>query len=125
MAERVDTGTPAGKATGRKPKATDLDPRPDLEQDHRMWVAVLALTWERNPKLHGLLHGLRCAGCRLERLRNGRYKLDVSTVEGWSRDELLPWLMPWRDDLAKVFQQAPGLERRANEELRRRQRQAG
>lgn len=45
-----------------------LDPRPDLHEDHALWVRVLAAAWQDGQELHGLLHGLRCGGARLEML---------------------------------------------------------
>lgn len=78
-----------------------LDPRPDLTEDHRDWVAVLAAA-RQDSELHGLLHGLRCGGARLEvRVTSqGRpyYKLDYSTLLSvWKEDELRRrWLEPMR-----------------------------
>src|SRR5690606_13770921 len=76
-----------------KPKATDLDPRPDLAEDHRQWVAVLSMAWHRDRDLWGLLHGLRCGGARLEtrRASDGRemFRLDYKPLlDVWSEQEL-------------------------------------
>lgn len=87
-------------------KGTDLDPRPDLEEDHRIWVAVLALAYNGDPGLHGLLHGIRCCGGRLERLPTGTLKLDTNTIQGWNRQDILPWLNPKREQLKVLFRRA-------------------
>lgn len=97
----------------------DLDPRPDLIGDHRLWQAVLAEAWMMDeragekatekaarqtapgkgslPKaFYGLLHGLRCGGARLQkhRLRNGKefLKLDYQPLIGpgsWNEEKLI------------------------------------
>lgn len=94
---------------------TRLDPRPDLAEDHASWVAVLAAALEFDPhpgteaSVHGLLHGLRCAGARLmETERDGRafYRVDYRPVvaDGWSEDELrAAWLGPAREPIIEVF----------------------
>lgn len=107
---RVDA--PAGALTGdlrdamRRHKAGLLalhaDPRPDLEDDHHLWVALLAEARRIDPapgterSLHGLLHGLRCGGCRLRWTDAGRLRLDYSELlETWEEAELREgWLIP-------------------------------
>lgn len=99
-------------ATQDKPRRTDLDPRPDLTEDHEDWVAVLAIAWHKDKRVHGLLHGLRCGGARLERLRSRTggefFKLDYKPLlETWNEDELLEqWLKPNRGEIKGVFDQA-------------------
>jgi len=106
-----------------KPKATDLDPRPDLAEDHRQWVAVLSLAWYRDRDLWGLLHGLRCGGARLElrRNRDGKefFRLDyTSLLQDWDENELRSrWLMPHRDAMRNVFHQAPAMMRSVDAEM--------
>lgn len=101
------------KATGMK--ATDLDPRPDLAEDHRHWVAVLSLAWYRDRDLWGLLHGLRCGGARLEtkRASDGRemFRLDYRPLlDVWSEQELRSqWLEPYREAMKRLFADAPEL----------------
>lgn len=47
----------------------EKDPRPDLEADHVLWVALLTVARERqdDPGLFSALHALRCGGASLER----------------------------------------------------------
>jgi len=91
----------------------DLDPRPDLEGDHRRWVTALALAWYRNRPLWSLLHGLRCGGARLQLLvdRDGRefFKLDYRPLlEAWDEKELREkWLIPFREPMRDLFREAP------------------
>jgi len=98
-----------------KPKATDLDPRPDLAEDHRQWVAVLSMAWHRDRDLWGLLHGLRCGGARLEtkRASDGRemFRLDYRPLlDVWSEKELRSqWLEPYREAMKRLFADAPEL----------------
>lgn len=109
------------KATGVK--ATDLDPRPDLVEDHQHWVAVLSLAWYRDRDLWSLLHGLRCGGARLElrRNRDGKefFRLDyTSLLQDWDEDELRSrWLMPHRDAMRNAFHQAPAMMRSVDAEM--------
>lgn len=93
-------GAPQVKTAGAK--SADFDPRPDLVEDHRDWMAVLAAAQQDDKELFGLLHGLRCGGARLEvRVTSqGRpyYKLDYSALLSvWKEDELRRrWLEPMR-----------------------------
>jgi len=43
----------------------EKDPRPDLNEDHGYWIALLTVAKERSQKLFGILHALRCGGARL------------------------------------------------------------
>ncbi|HHW26233.1 MAG TPA: hypothetical protein GXX23_02705 [Firmicutes bacterium] len=50
----------------------EKDPRPDLEADHMLWVALLTLTRKQDPTdsregLFHVLHCLRCGGAQLVR----------------------------------------------------------
>lgn len=91
-----------------KPKATDLDPRPDLVEDHRDWMAVLVVAKTEDLRLHSLLHGLRCVGARLE-LRDGAngpyYRIDYKPLlEVWNEQELRKrWLEPLRHQIKRVL----------------------
>lgn len=102
-----------------KPKATDLDPRPDLAEDHRDWLAVLVMC-RHDKQLFGLLHGLRCGGTRLE-VREGKrgpyYRLDYSALlEEWSEDELRrEWLEPNRAAITEALRR--GLQAKKTVEL--------
>ena len=108
-----------------KPKATDLDPRPDLAEDHLRWVAVLSMAWHQDRDLWGLLHGLRCGGARLEtkRASDGRemFRLDYRPLlDVWSEKELRSqWLEPYREAIKRLFSDAPGVMQADAELVRR------
>src|SRR5690606_24990090 len=96
-----------------------LDPRPDLTEDHRDWLAVLVMC--RNDKhLFGILHGLRCGGARLE-VREGKrgpfYRLDYEPLlDTWKKDELLrEWLEPHRGRIKMALER--GLQAKRAVEL--------
>lgn len=128
-----------------------LDPRPDLEEDHRLWMTVLAQAWmmdERGAKtslassavasspvslseqqgshlpgrpFHGLLHGLRCGGARLKKLRNRSGKEFLKLIYqpllvGWKEDGLIKdWLGPYKEQMKACFDVALDLYERCNE----------
>lgn len=89
----------------------DLDPRPDLTEDHLLWVGVLGFS-RGDSELFGLLHGLRCGGARLERrwTREGKafLKLDYRPLLRFWEEEVLraQWLDPFRDRIKHVFERA-------------------
>lgn len=66
---------PSGETNGAQvTKLTqyELDPRPDLDQDHGYWVALLLAAKKRGNdwrEVFGILHGLRCGGANLVRDR--------------------------------------------------------
>ena len=90
-----------------------LDPRPDIEADHEDWVDMLqnCLVWaglKDGKKLWGVLHGLRCGGARIQRMKGELgYKL-LPGNEDWKQEA--EWqrirkehLDGVRDDLVKLF----------------------
>jgi hypothetical protein len=90
-----------------------LDPRPDIEADHEDWVDMLqnCLVWaglKGGKKLWGVLHGLRCGGARIQRVKGELgYKL-LPGNEDWKQET--DWqrirkehLDPVRDDLVELF----------------------
>jgi len=89
-----------------------VDPRPDLVEDADLWERVLAVSKETDPapgterSLFGLLHGLRCGGCRLRRTGTS-LKLDYEPLLAWwDKEQLLSkWLMPAKEELRLVFTQ--------------------
>ena len=96
-----------------------LDPRPDLAEDHRDWMAVLAVAETEDLRLHGLLHGLRCGGARLE-LRDGAkgpyYRIDYKPLlEVWDEQELREtWLEPHRRQIKQVLDRGLMIKRAAD-----------
>jgi hypothetical protein len=85
------------------------DPRyNDLSEDSNLWQVVLFEAKSISLELWGLLHGLRCGGCRLVRRENGSLKLDTSTLlEDWNETELRErWLMPKREGIVKALKAA-------------------
>lgn len=62
----------------------EKDPRPDLESDHVLWVALLTTAREKGSDLFGVLHALRCGGASLERDRD--FGMLIRPGE-WQKDE--------------------------------------
>lgn len=108
-----------------KSRYSDQDPRPDLAEDHHAWVATLTFAKEKDAKLWGLLHGLRCGGARLKTQRSRRgqqfFKLEyraadpnqrdgAGLMDTWNDNELRKnWLMPHKDAMRDLFHEAPVL----------------
>lgn len=97
-----------------------LDPRPDLVEDHRDWMVVLAVALYNDPQLHGLLHGLRCCGARLELRQSSKgpfYKIDYSALLArWNEQELRQkWLEPRRQEIKDVLDRALQLKKRVDQ----------
>ena len=84
-------------STQQKSDLHALDPRPDLTEDHKLWVAVLMVaqklvgkeldilvSWGEDRQkwegAAGVLHGMRCYEARLERRRGGAFKLNYKPV---------------------------------------------
>lgn len=108
-------------AEDRKRLRQLLDPRPDLTEDHRDWVAVLAAA-RQDSELHGLLHGLRCGGARLERRQGARgayYRIDYSPLLSyWDEDVLRrDWLEPMRGRIKAVLDAGLRLRHEVEREL--------
>jgi hypothetical protein len=132
---------PKAAAAPSKPQVLHaLDPRPDLTEDHRLWVAVLMVanriagkeldtlesmgedrqTWETAA---GTLHGLRCYGARLERRHNGTFKLNYKPVvqniandrdcgtDEAERYVLETWLNPYKVQIKVLFDRTLQLAR--------------
>lgn len=108
---------PAGRVNPASPAS--LDPRPDLAEDHRDWLAVLVMC-RHDKQLFGLLHGLRCGGARLE-VREGKrgphYRLDYEPLlDTWDKDALLrEWLEPNRGRIKAALER--GLQAKKAVEL--------
>ena len=90
-----------------------LDPRPDIEADHEDWVDMLqnCLVWaglKDGKKLWGVLHGLRCGGARIQRVKGELgYKLlpgneDWKQEAEWQRIRK-EYLDGVKDDLVSLF----------------------
>lgn len=83
------------------------DPRSDLKDDSRLWLAVLAVAKRHtSPKTFGLLHGLRCGGARLNwtTQKKRRLKFDTKEVEKVIPREKLQreWLAPNMPEIVKA-----------------------
>jgi len=107
-----------------------LDPRPDLAEDHRDWMAVLAVAELEDPKLYGLLHGLRCGGARLELRRSARgqhYRIDYKPLLGtWDEQELRSrWLEPRRHQIKQVLDRGLMVKRAADRSMARKEAKDG
>lgn len=107
----IDYHESTDPATGILPR--HLDPRPDIKADHEDWVDMLqnCLVWaglKDGKKLWGVLHGLRCGGARIQRVKGKLgYKL-LPGNEDWKQET--DWqrirkehLDPVRDDLVELF----------------------
>ena len=107
----IDYHESTNPATGILPR--HLDPRPDIKADHEDWVDMLqnCLVWaglKDGKKLWGVLHGLRCGGARIQRVKGKLgYKL-LPGNEDWKQET--DWqrirkehLDPVRDDLVELF----------------------
>ncbi|MCG8514537.1 MAG: hypothetical protein MI740_10375 [Halanaerobiales bacterium] len=79
------------------------DPRPDIEPDHYIWLFLLRTAEKVDRMTYGLLHGLRCAGCRIQINRNkNTIKLDLD-----NSPELLKMYLPGekqKHEQMKIFQ---------------------
>lgn len=106
-----NTNNATDPATGILPR--HLDPRPDIKADHEDWVDMLqnCLVWaglKDGKKLWGVLHGLRCGGARIQRVKGELgYKL-LPGNEDWKQET--DWqrirkehLDPVRNDLVELF----------------------
>lgn len=109
-----------------------LDPRPDLTEDHKLWVAVLMVaqkivgkeldilaSWGEDRQVWegaaGVLHGMRCYEARLQRRNNGTLKLDYKPVAqnianerecGLAEAEryvLETYLEPYKEQIKAIF----------------------
>jgi len=66
------------------------DPRPDLTDDHRLWVYLLRWAWlDDNLDALGALHGVRCCGAQLEIQSNGALRIVAGPayLGGWEADK--------------------------------------
>ena len=72
------------------------DPRPDLVEDGALWCKLLSSAYEvdgTDPTgLAGVLHGLRCVGCRLAQ-EDGVVRLQAGDNEDYETDRAT-WLLP-------------------------------
>jgi len=66
------------------------DPRPDLTDDHRLWVYLLRWAWlDDNLGALGALHGVRCCGAQLELQSNGALRIVAGSayLGEWEADK--------------------------------------
>ena len=79
-----------------------IDPRPDLTYDSNDWVRLLTMADAKDDICHGVLHGFRCGGLRLQRGSKGyklRPDLDDPVSSNWTTKEAYiadrdKWLVP-------------------------------
>lgn len=88
------------------------DPRPDLQEDHQLWIRLLELAMKRyGEELAGILHGFRCGGTRLRRGKNGyllRPDIDPTDSVAWPSVEEYEamrdkYLAPWREEVIALL----------------------
>ncbi|MBV6417399.1 MAG: hypothetical protein CMLOHMNK_02061 [Steroidobacteraceae bacterium] len=86
------------------------DPRPDLADDHNLWQRLLPLAYEEDGEAthgaFGALHGLRCAGGRLQAKPEGGLVLagDPAEPDAW-RTAKRDFLAPHKEVIAKLLSQ--------------------
>ena len=87
------------------------DPRPDIDDDWTLWIALFAETDKKAPMLSDALFGLRCVGARLEKKESGyvlRPYIDATGDCGFAdwteyREEADKWLKPFMGPLKKLL----------------------
>lgn len=50
-------------------KQNEPDPRPDIKEDHYIWIYLFRTAKTVHDNAHNILHYLRCCGCRLKMVR--------------------------------------------------------
>jgi len=84
----------------------NLDPRPDLVDDHSEWECLLATQYARDGTnqygLFGTLHGLRCEGARLI-LDRGRLRIEPGEIGDAYPLLRRVYLVPRRDELTTLL----------------------
>jgi hypothetical protein len=129
-------------STQQKSDLHALDPRPDLTEDHKLWVAVLMVaqkivgkeldilvSWGEDRQAWegaaGVLHGMRCYEARLQRRRGGAFKLNYKPVAQNIANErdcevgeaeryvLETYLEPYKEQIKAIFGRTVELARLA------------
>lgn len=86
------------------------DPRPDLTEDHELWIRILTEAYwycqgdARLEQLYGSLHGLRCGGAKVQRMLTGNLKLlpgEWQTME-W-KQATAKYLGPFKEDIKAIL----------------------
>jgi len=83
-----------------------FEPRPDLKDDSYLWKQLLKVAWRKNKKLHGTLHGVRCAGARLD--YNEKLKLlapDNMKKPEW-QEIRKDWLLSDKEKITALFKES-------------------
>lgn len=93
------------------------DPRPDLKEDHELWIRVLTEAYwycqgdPRLEQLYSTLHGLRCGGARVQRMPAGNLKLLPGE---WKEDEwkqiTAKYLGPYKEEVKAILMLAQATE---------------
>lgn len=94
----------------------DVDPRPDLKSDSKLWTKLLQLAKEMDPDLAGVLHGFRCEGTRIKKGIKGyalRPDIDPAGKLAWeSRKEYSvtsnKWLRPHQKEIVDLLKKLWG-----------------
>lgn len=93
------------------------DPRPDLAEDHEIWVRILTEAYwycqgnSRLEQLYGSLHGLRCGGARVQEMQAGNLKLlPGEWKEGEWKQVTAKYLGPYKEDVKMILMLAQGAE---------------
>lgn len=68
----------------------ESDPRPDLKEDHLLWNRLLRQAKQINEELGMILHGLRCGGTRIRKVKGWyvlRPDVDPAGKVAWEKQE--------------------------------------
>lgn len=85
------------------------DPRPDLENDSRDWERLLNMANEKNKNLTSILHGFRCGGLRIYKIKLGHVlRPEFNSNSLWQnhndyekdRDK---WLMEYKNEIVDLL----------------------
>jgi len=86
-----------------------VDPRSDLKYDSMDWAKLLKKAEKINKSLAIILHGFRCAGCRLHHGRRWVLRPDFDPVSSeWTSQASFEtdrnkWLNPYRFEVLKLL----------------------
>lgn len=78
------------KEAAPAPNPYVIDPRTDLKEDHPLWNRLLSLASGVDIELAQVLHGLRCGGTRLRKLKGFfvlRPDVDPAGRVAWEKQE--------------------------------------
>jgi hypothetical protein len=89
------------------------DPREDMASDRPFWVKLLTWTYKNDPELFGVLHGFRCYGTVIKRVKGEiefepRVEYDAFESEDDANSAVQEWLVPMMDRFDLALEKALG-----------------